>query len=640
MNIQFEVISPVIGYFPSAYPDELLYSVCARFNERMGLLPDSQVMLTLFGTQNIKAVIDVPSHLGNLVARLPHGHHCSVDRLIQNHTLFPIYAPFLTAKRVQTIWEGMCGHRKQGVNFLLGISQSQITTHEQLIFCPSCVAEDRQQYGECYWHRVHQVPGIQVCPIHSVWLMQSDVAVHHQYSFIAAEHAVRNLKSRLIHHSETEYDVHLSLARDAVWLLNNPRQTSELSALRKRYQILLYQRGLATYTGHIHTNKLMSAFKRHFSPKFLESLGCEFDSKIKRNWLARLVQANQTQHPVRHLLLIQFLDHTTESLWKTSTDFPPPFGNGPWPCLNKVCPYYSHPIISTIQLGISNNVQHLPLGTFICPHCSYAYKRIGSDQTKDDHLKGTVIQYGDLWDQNLREIWIRKDLTQREKATLLGVSVDVVNYQANRLGIAPSNKSQSINRSVKRIYSHEEIIVHRAKWLSAVEQNPSAGVAELENIVPKSYRILAKYDLAWWQANKPVPNRSIPLKKCRVDWSARDYIWADEARKAAIRLKNKVDRVCRITANSIAREMGIKERLLQKNLAKLPSTTTVINKYTETHEDFAVRRIKCLAEDYLKRGVKPTRWDFIKRAGLSKAIQSKKVIEYLDEILYHLINIY
>lgn len=41
--------------------------------------------------------------------------------------------------------------------------------------CPFCVRVDREQFGEPYWHRIHQVPGVLACPHHSVYLENSSV---------------------------------------------------------------------------------------------------------------------------------------------------------------------------------------------------------------------------------------------------------------------------------------------------------------------------------------------------------------------------------------------------------------------------------------------------------------------------------
>ncbi|MBN1137926.1 MAG: hypothetical protein JXM73_15155 [Anaerolineae bacterium] len=73
----------MIGYFPEPYPDELFYSLCARFGARMRYPHKSAVMRELFGTEAAIAVVDLPSRLGFFTEALPPGHPLkTVDRLI------------------------------------------------------------------------------------------------------------------------------------------------------------------------------------------------------------------------------------------------------------------------------------------------------------------------------------------------------------------------------------------------------------------------------------------------------------------------------------------------------------------------------------------------------------------------------
>ena len=47
-----------------------------------------------------------------------------------------------------------------------------------LRFCSLCAKEDREKYGETYWHREHQIPRIRVCPRHRLYLGNSTIPIH------------------------------------------------------------------------------------------------------------------------------------------------------------------------------------------------------------------------------------------------------------------------------------------------------------------------------------------------------------------------------------------------------------------------------------------------------------------------------
>lgn len=169
----------MIGHFPTAYPDELLYSICSRFGDRVQYPNNEAINTELFGARGGAAIIDLPSHLNYLASNLPHTNEDScrqfVDKLIDNNTLLPLYRPFLPAERVEQIRVAMGSSSGSTIHNKAGIIQSTINLPDWLRYCPACVEDDRKQFGECYWHRLHQVPGVEVCPLHNVFLENSTV---------------------------------------------------------------------------------------------------------------------------------------------------------------------------------------------------------------------------------------------------------------------------------------------------------------------------------------------------------------------------------------------------------------------------------------------------------------------------------
>src|SRR2546423_1343873 len=100
----------MLGYFPEARPDELLYSICARCHDRVGYLSKQSIIQELFGKRTVIASIELPSHLDDLIAALPAEHCYDVDQLIDNHTLLPFYGPFLPLERLARIRQDMHGN--------------------------------------------------------------------------------------------------------------------------------------------------------------------------------------------------------------------------------------------------------------------------------------------------------------------------------------------------------------------------------------------------------------------------------------------------------------------------------------------------------------------------------------------------
>lgn len=60
----------MIGFFPDPYPDELFYSACARYADRVKY-PNKQLsLIKLSGQKGVSAIIDFPTRLDYFVSAL------------------------------------------------------------------------------------------------------------------------------------------------------------------------------------------------------------------------------------------------------------------------------------------------------------------------------------------------------------------------------------------------------------------------------------------------------------------------------------------------------------------------------------------------------------------------------------------
>jgi len=151
-------------FFPVPYEDEVLYSVLARYHVRSGNTSYKATMKDLFGSTSVTAVMDLPSNIQNLVNNMPLNSRYTEEYLIKSHTLFPFYSAFLPPERAEQVFESMKGENGGSIYSRTGIMASSIVLNQYFKFCPVCAKEDKLQYGELYWHRVHQIPGVLVCP--------------------------------------------------------------------------------------------------------------------------------------------------------------------------------------------------------------------------------------------------------------------------------------------------------------------------------------------------------------------------------------------------------------------------------------------------------------------------------------------
>ncbi|WP_050660549.1 TnsD family Tn7-like transposition protein [Gallaecimonas pentaromativorans] len=159
-------------YFPRPYPDELLYSAIARCRVHLGMGSHKGLLAMLFGDTRVAAVTDLPSHLQSLAGNTG----LDAEELVANHTLFPLYAPFIPKERRLKLHQAMLAPDQPGALGLAGVSTALVKWPGQLRCCPLCFEEMVASYGEPYWRRCWQVQGVDACPEHGCLLWDSPLA--------------------------------------------------------------------------------------------------------------------------------------------------------------------------------------------------------------------------------------------------------------------------------------------------------------------------------------------------------------------------------------------------------------------------------------------------------------------------------
>lgn len=481
----------MISHFPTPHPDELLFSLCARYGDRTRYRNKGAISLELFGVKDATATIDLPSRLGYLVNNLPDRHCLLLNRLIDEHTLLPFYAPFLDKARVERLRREMEGVGGGAVHKIASITPSTIRPPSYLRFCPLCIENDRQEYRECYWHRLHQVPGVLVCHRHKSFLENSEVRARNRVNaseYVSAEQAKLRADIRPLDMADPSHQCLLFIAQSAEWLLNQRGLVPGYDALHIYYMESLTSAGLAYDARFVRAAELPKAIRCAYPKTMLASIQCDFDDEKEYSWPFRLVKElrlRKANHPLRHLLLIGLLGQTPQSFLRTlevfegesdfilpkfiRTDEPPPdrkahkalscqdpapaakrrtarllkafglgnypFGTGPWPCMNVTCQFYRQPVITDCHIARHWDVKPNIVGFFRC-ECGFTYRRNWSNNSTADQFRFDSIKtYGETWKERLRELWSDLTLSIHKMVPLLGVAHNTVKLQAVMLGL-------------------------------------------------------------------------------------------------------------------------------------------------------------------------------------------------------------
>ncbi len=642
----------MIGNFPDPYPDELLYSVCARFSDRKGYSNRRFVVCDLFGDRNATIIVDLPRRLGNLVASLPPEHSYTVELFIDDHTLLPFYGPFLAPDKLNSIYCDMYGDQGVGIPMRLGILGAKIPLPKWLRFCPQCIEDDRRVFGECYWHRIHQISGVFICPIHNIFLQNSDAPAHHLRSrleFKSAEKADKTISDNLPHIFMAHSNTLLAIAEDVAWLLKQRKLTYGLEVLQKKYLAVLAAQGLVTPSGKVRMDDLKRAFNKYYSPELLSKLGCVVVENMIDSWLTRLLrpfeQSKRAQHPLHHLLMIQFLGYKSEDFFRLPVSAAP-FGEGPWPCLNPAADHFREFMIPHCSISHDSKIPGGVIGIFSC-FCGFTYTRKGPDISTDGQYKWLRVRSrGDIWNAALQQLWEDPSVSLFDASTRLDICKETLKIKAKHLGLSFPRPYIEFNKRAKvKIPKGPDISesareTHRTIWLTALKEYPDDTVQELwrKRNVAGAYAWLRKYDAEWLHMHMVSGKKwkkYLSTFPTRIDWEYRDEQIAEKLRSSALKLKSGSERPRRVSVAAIGDDIG-QLALLQRHLNKLPITAKVLSEVIETYEDCGVRRVHWAARLYQQENIRPTYRQLVRRASVEDMKDHPQVKKAIDMALYEL----
>ena len=165
----------MIAYFPTAYPDELLYSKLARYYTKSGYMAYAYAAEELYVSKIVRPDMEfVNAYTSDALRMITRDR--PMEDVVMKHTMFPYYGSFLPLERKQRAFQALVSMQGNYHN-LLPIPTRKSSSDRCLRYCPMCADQDRQEHGETYWHRTHQMIGLAACPVHGCYLMDSGIVI-------------------------------------------------------------------------------------------------------------------------------------------------------------------------------------------------------------------------------------------------------------------------------------------------------------------------------------------------------------------------------------------------------------------------------------------------------------------------------
>lgn len=557
----------MLPYFPSIYPDELLYSVLARWLRHQGAVGMTHPLEHLFGLRFASASLELPSRLAHLADALPLARALTADDVIDQLTLFPYYAAYAPESLRTECRRAMCAGAVSGLHMRLGLTAFRVRRVRELRFCSECVQDMRKRYGELYWKRNHQLPGVLVCPDHGCALQLSNLQlnVRGRFEYVAATPAECSVDSPRIQLPRGEGLARLiEVARRSAALLVDPGEARDFAAWTAHYRLQMSRAGLAWSPRRMRQAEMLGAFQEFYGAAMkcliAECNGIELGS----DWLTSMVRKHRkVAHPLQHILLQAFLDHRAQA--------DGPFGLGPWPCCNPLAPHVGAMTVSSVARH--RNRGH-DVGVFACP-CGYVYTR-RFVPTSGVLEPPRVRRFGPLLDAGLRRL-VDRGLKLRPIARALGVDPKTVARRAHELCLGVAWKNPGPAR------------IHARRSQAVVEA-----------------------------AGRKIARVSHSKRQPRRDWTGIDEMLAARIHDEAGSIR-KLDPPHRVTPAELQRRLGGRE-WISKRLRKLPRCAGALAREAEDVVTFRDRRVQWAVQCLYEGSTGFRLWELAKRAGVSAAV--------------------
>jgi len=590
-------------FFPTPYPDEIFYSVLCRYHLLSGSPAFVSTAKAVWG-KKISANLYMPQSLGEVAARIPANAGLTAEYFALNNTIFPFLKPFLPRERGLQVLKSLQSNTQNTVMayHLCGLPRSKSPKWQYLRYCEDCWREDIRLYGEPYWHRLHLLPGIFVCPIHgrpiqdSAAFLKDITSKFHAASFTTATHDLAPCFNDVVTESL------MNIAEDTAWIMKNSSTLSFSEATFEIYDQLLRAKGYRSLSGRRNKNLLLDKeICAFYGQDLFDILGVH--SQVVTPWSARIMQKQSSLlYPVYYLLLMRFLAGSAKDFFTKEHDMAHPYGAGPWPCRNPVCPYYLKDIISELPPLVQFSSRHEV--TFSCTHCGFSYRR-SREKPKHKQYSGQIdtVDYGWLWMDTFKEM-MQSGAPIMHIMEKLHCGFHTVKRLGVALGFLP--EEQLPKKKANIYYKRKAAPVakpkptskeyYREQWLQAIKENPDSLRSLLIKRYPEIYKWLRETDVDWYENNSP------KSKTLVFEWTVVDEESIEKAKTAIAYLKGLPGRPIWINRRSVEKYGGMNN--LYKNLKNgyLPKTQAYLDEALESDNEWRMRKIRWAVKELYDAG--------------------------------------
>ncbi len=608
----------MLCHLPPPYPDELLYSVIARYLNHIGTANRCAALAHIFGRKK-RLTVDLPSSLNSVAERTWLVWGMTGDEIVNQLTLFPYYARYVPRQRAAWCLDMLRSDNGAGVHARIGVNARRIGVPQFLRFCPTCRSFDLDCYGETYWRRAHQIAGVLVCQDHGDLLVESTAPIKTKsiVAYFDATQSTAGIASADPSNISGSDAVNaLKIANRCRDMLLGPIASWPHEAMPRAYRQAALECGFSDGIARLSHAKFEKAFVTLYGESLLSKFGFKVHlgkdfSGVRSFFYDSLVF--RAQHPLQHALIQIFLESAP-----IDTSRKIPFRLGPWKCPN---PYATHERQFPIERA---SIRVLDSGEFVASakcRCGFrfTFSRVNDSDPNLPVVKNTR-GFGPAWEaeaKRLRQSGLRTGAIAKK----MGISYKTV----ERLFREKPSKDR---------ISLRQIEAWRQEWLKLLDQDPDRKWTVARSKNGGLYTRLRRWDWDWMQAQSP-NRKTRSVVNRRVDWATRDSEWSQKLKAAAQKLKT-TGFSRRITPTTIIYVSGLPTSIFSPYyLDQMPTCRAVLKECSDQSlDDSRERRLQATISQVHERGLPPKEWVLRKLSGLS----GKKLSPRLNAVLQGLVS--
>lgn len=552
-------------------------------------MPDGYIMQCLTGQRLRTPILSyLPGCIGIISKSAPVGHIWgNAMKIVSDYSALPYFVYFLPARERQEWASRLVAEKSsQSISMALGLTMfpiSPVSRHPR--YCPQCVIDQIREFGFSFFRRHHQLPGVLVCAEHEEILSYGcsvcgPYPIKNRGLSMPGRCKCELLTPLPVIPNHTDITQLLWIARESEFMVNSagtghddPRSVLKEVAVQKGF-------GRGTIIDY---RKLASGIEARFGKDVLKLTGLQiWTDNQPAAWIRRLLQSSgkdKKKPSIQLLLVIGVLFDSIcdfEAWQKSEVPISAGVGKKSAKCVG-------------LKILIDNNYKV----TEIAKHYGVGYGTVireirqqGLTLPLSNRIRNALGAKLDLIRQDLIAGIPKKKIMSKYgccEETLILIEID--------RPIISENHRQTTRSKVRE--------KHRTTLIAFLKLYPNAGRAKIMAALPTCYDYFMRVDREWFFEQIPERKKAdqLTLRTPRINWQLLDEQKSQELKQVVGQLYDSNEKPIRVTKFGLLKSIGLQSKYCA-NTCRFEKVGEILSRYTESHEEFIVRRITWAVRQY------------------------------------------